>query len=124
MKLNEQELCAVIKMAKAMTMADGSIDLSEVKVLRKELMRLGVPDSNVESVLEKADVLTPAGALFSIAAMDEEKKRYVAALLGTILIIDGDVDDDELKLWRFTSEICSLPTMSIGEAVLYLDNWA
>ena len=56
--------------------------------------------------------------------MDEEKKRYVAALLGTILIIDGDVDDDELKLWRFTSEICSLPTMSIGEAVLYLDNWA
>ena len=97
MKLNEQELCAVIKMAKAMTMADGSIDLSEVKVLRKELMRLGVPDSNVESVLEKADVLTPAGALFSIAAMDEEKKRYVAALLGTILIIDGDVDDDEVK---------------------------
>ena len=111
-------------MAKTMILADGSVDLSELKVLRKELMRLGVPDSNVQSVLEGADALTPTAALFSIAAMDEEKKRYVAALLGTILIIDGDVDDDELKLWRFTSEICSLPTMSIGEAVLYLDNWA
>ena len=74
MKLNEQELCAVTKMAKTMILADGSVDLSELKVLRKELMRLGVPDSNVQSVLEGADALTPTAALFSIAAMDEEKK--------------------------------------------------
>ena len=77
MKLNEQGLCAVTKMAKTMILADGSVDLSELKVLRKELMRLGVPDSNVQSVLEGADALTPTAALFSIAAMDEEKKRYV-----------------------------------------------
>ena len=51
----------------------------------------------------------------SIANMDSNKKRFVAALLGIIMAADGNIDEKELALWRLVSSMCNLPTMNLTE---------
>ena len=44
----------------------------------------------------------------------------MAAYLGTIMAVDGDINDREMALWKLLSQICGLPTMTVADAVSYL----
>lgn len=61
-------------------------------------------------------------AIALIAGMDDERKKYVASYLGTIMAADGDIDDRELVLWQLVSTLCDLPTMSVGDAISNMKN--
>jgi hypothetical protein len=54
--------------------------------------------------------------------MNAEEKRYVTAFLGTLICVDGDIQDSEMKLWSLVSALCDLPTMNIMEAVNIMAN--
>ena len=64
--------------------------------------------------------MEPVVAIAIISKMTEEEKRYVAAFLGAIIAIDGDINQEELKIWRIVSTFCELPTMSIADAISYM----
>ena len=122
MNFSKLEMSAIVKMAKAMALADGVIDPKEKIMMANELERFDVPSSDVRTILEIGDSMQPSEAASVINAMNAEQKKYVAAYLGTMIAIDGDIDDTELVLWRFTSTICNLPTMSIAEAIAFMSN--
>ena len=51
--------------------------------------------------------------------MSSPQKTYACSVLGYIVASDGDIDDDEMKVWAEIVEKCQFPDMSIQEA---LDN--
>lgn len=122
MTFNREELTAVFKMAKAMVMADGNVKPSEVAVISRELQRFGVPSNQVEILLEASDNMEASQAIVFIAGMDEERKKYIASYLGVIMASDGDINDNEISLWRLVSTLCGLPTMNIADAISNMAN--
>ncbi len=122
MIFNGQELVAIIKMAKAMVMADGKIEPSEIAVMTREFMRFGVPQNQVDLLLKASDNIEASQAVALVAGMDEERKKYVASYLGVIMAADGDIDDNELALWSLISTLCGLPTMNVLDAINNMKN--
>ena len=122
MQFNGKELTAIAKMAKAMTFADGKVDPNEMKVMALEFIRFGVPQTDLELILNAADAMDSDEAIRIISSFDTERKKYVAAYLGLIMVADKNVDEKELALWKLISTLCSLPTMSIGDALDFMKN--
>lgn len=117
MQFSGKELTAILKMGKAMVMADGQINENEIKVMTNELLRFGVPQDHVELLLKGTDLMEVSEAFALLANLDEERKKYVSSYLGTIMISDGDIDDKEMALWRLISTLCGFPTMNVVDAV-------
>ena len=122
MTFSGNELAAIFRLGKMMANADGRLHKDEMLVLVKELARFGVPGDHIEPLERIGDSMDPSELLGTIAAMKEEQKKYVAAYLGVILAIDGDIDDAEMKLWGLVSTLCGLPKITIKQALEYLDN--
>lgn len=114
------EMAAIAKLALAMAAADGKVEKKELTYIALEMARFGVKDA--DSILKGADEMDPTIALSVVSKMTETEKKYVAAYLGTLMAVDGDIDDKELALWRLTSTLCGLPTMNIKEAVSHIEN--
>ena len=122
MQFSGKELTAILKMGRAMVMADGKIDENEIKVMTTELLRFGIPQDHVAMLLKGTDLMEASEALAVLSGLDEERKKYVSSYLGTIMVSDGDIDDKEMALWRLISTLCSFPTMNIVDAVNNMAN--
>lgn len=113
-------MSAIAKLALAMAAADGNVEKCELSYIALELARFGVKDA--DSILKGADNMEPSVALTIVSQMISDEKKYVAAYLGTLMAVNGEIDDKELALWRLTSTLCGLPTMTIKEAINYIQN--
>ena len=120
MEFNREELMAIAKIANAMIAADGKVDDNEMCSWTLEMERFGVAEKDFRTLYEQSEEVDFVDALGTISKFDEEQKRYVGAFIGTLMAIDGDIDDAELKLWQLVSTFCNLPTMSLGEALEYM----
>lgn len=120
LQFNAMELSAIIKLAKVMAAADGHTDVMEIAVMANEAKRFGIPKDDFKMILSTSDAMEPSDSIMMVKAMDTKRKKYVAAYLGCIMAIDGDIDDKELAFWQLVSTLADLPTMSINEAVNYM----
>lgn len=120
MDFNRDELMAIAKIANAMIAADGKVEENEMSSWTLEMERFGIAEAEFRTLYKQSEELDFVNALSVISNFDEERKRYVGAFLGTLMAIDGDIDDAELKLWQLVSTFCDLPTMSLGEALAYM----
>ena len=109
------EMAAITKLALAMAAADDKVEKSELAYIALELARFGVKDA--DPILKGADEMDPTIALSIVANMKPKEKKYVAAYLGTLMAVNGDIDEKELSLWKLTSSLCGLPTMNITETI-------
>lgn len=116
MELNRLQLAAAVKAGKAMAAADGKIDPEELKVIAIGLQEFGIVGDETKLILSLADAMEPATMLATLAAMNEDQKKFVCGYLSTIMICDGDIDEAEMKLWQLTSTLAGFPTMTIAEA--------
>lgn len=116
MELNRLQLAAAVKAGKAMAAADGRIDPEELKVIAIGLSEFGIVGDETELILSLADAMEPATMLATLAAMNDDQKKFVCGYLSTIMICDEDIDDAEMKLWQLTSALAGFPTMTIAEA--------
>lgn len=117
MRLTDNELAAIIHLAKAMAAADGKVESIELLVIARELSRFGVDSSKSNTLLTRSDTMEFSSAIATVSNMSVDNKRYVTAYLGTLMCVDGEVSDSEKALWSFVSLLCGLPTMSIKEAL-------
>ena len=112
------EMSAIAKLALAMAGADGKVDKSELTYIALEMARFGVKDA--DPILKGADEMDPTIALSIVSKMTPKEKKYVAAYLGTVMAVDGNINEKELSLWRLSSTLCGLPTMNIQEAINHI----
>lgn len=122
MYFSYDEKRAVYCIAKAMVLADNNVDRNEMQVLVQEMRRMGCSQDELIQIEESNSSIKPTVALARISEMSSEKKRYVCAFLGAMMIVDGDVDESEKKLWGLVSAFCDFPEMTVGEAVKYMAN--
>lgn len=55
--------------------------------------------------------------------MDYDQKRHFAAFIGSIILADGKLTDEELEYWKNLSAATNLPVMTIQEAAeIFLSN--
>lgn len=112
------EFAAITKMVFAIVNADDKVDNKEIRYIATEMARFGITESS--TILKMAEEMETSKAVGTIAALDDERKRYVSAYLGTTMIIDGEIDEKELALWRLITSLCSLPQMTVKEAIEYI----
>jgi uncharacterized membrane protein YebE (DUF533 family) len=122
MTFKKIEFAAIVKLAIAMAGADGVVAENEKKAIALELARFGVSESDLPLLLATAQAMKPTDELLIVNNMNDEQKKYVAAFLGTLMAVDGEIAEDEMKLWRLTSTLCGLPTMNVAEAIQYMTN--
>lgn len=120
LSFSRKEMTAIIQIAGAMAGADGVAHPNEVKMMTIEAQRFGIEEVDFKRLLSEASSMDISEALSEIATMNDAQKYYVCAYLGTLMAIDGDIDDKEKALWQLMSTICKLPTMSIANAIAYM----
>ena len=122
MTFEQKEFAAIVRLAISMAAADGVFAENEKKAIALELARFGVSESNMPSLFAAAQAMDPADCMITVSNMRTGQKEYVAAFLGTLMMIDGEIADSEMKLWKLTSTLCGLPTMSVADALNYMAN--
>lgn len=122
MQFSHLELSAIVKAAQGMIAADGRVDDSETRILALEITKFGVQPDQLKSMIELATAMEPSLMLAVLGAMNDSQKRYVCGFLASIMVIDGDIDDAEMKFWQMTSTYIGCPRMSLEEALKYWSN--
>ncbi len=117
MTLNSEQLAAIYKLAITMVAADGKVYKSELDCVVLELLKFGVSPEQEKNLRILAESMEPAKAIEIVSGLNSEAKKYVASFLGTIMAVDGNIDEKEHILWVFVSSACKLPRMSVGEAI-------
>ena len=122
LSFNRREMMAILKMAGAMAGADGRAHPNEVKMMINECLRFGIDAEESSKLLSQSTNMDGSEALATIAIMTDAQKRYVCAYLGSLMAIDGNIDDNERTMWQLVSTLCKLPTMTISDALEYMAN--
>ena len=119
MKLKEKELIAITHLAFYIISADGIAIEEEYSAIGTELLTFGLNTESIVSTIEAANDMTLEEAVAICRTMSAPQKTYACSVMGYIVASDGDIDDDEMKVWAEIVEKCDFPDMSIQDA---LDN--
>ena len=119
MKLKEKELIAITHLAFYIISADGIATEEEYSAVSTELLTFGLETEEIVKTIEETNDMTLEEAVAICRTMSSPQKTYACSVLGYIVASDGDIDDDEMKVWAEIVEKCQFPDMSIQEA---LDN--
>lgn len=119
MKLKEKELIAITHLAFYIISADGIATEEEFSALSTELLTFGLDAGEIASAINAANDMTLEEAVAICRTMNAPQKTYACSVMGYIVASDGDIDDDEMKVWQEIVERCGFPDMSIQDA---LDN--
>ncbi len=111
---------AIYCIARAMVLADDEVVVNEMKALATGMSMIGSTPEELMDFENSNESFEPSDAVTHIAGFNSEKKEFVCAFLGTLIVVDGDVDANELRLWGLTTYFCDLPTMSISDAMEYM----
>ncbi|MBQ9436562.1 MAG: TerB family tellurite resistance protein [Bacteroidales bacterium] len=122
LSFSRREMMAILKMAGAMAGADGRAHPNEVKMMINECLRFGIDAEESSKLLSQSTNMDGSEAMATIAIMTDAQKRYVCAYLGSLMAIDGNIDDNERTMWQLVSTLCKLPTMTISDALEYMAN--
>ena len=91
-------------------------------MIKMESERFGLTPEILTSFMLRGNEMEFDNAISIISKFDAEQKKYVCAYLATIMASDGDIDENEMKLWRLVSLLCGFPQMGVREAVTYITN--
>lgn len=124
MTFSQNEMVAILKLAKLMAVADGKVTNDERVTIFADLASFGVASNSLQStMLEKmADEMESTEAITIVANMTTEEKKYVCGYMAAVMAADGDIDAKEQALWTLVSTLASFPTMNIAEAITFWKN--
>ena len=122
MDLKGIELTAMLSAGMILSNADDHVTDEEKGILIKELASFNVTDTEAEIYLKVAIDMTVDQTVDILKAMSYEAKKYACGYLGAVMLVDGDVDENEMESWRVFSEACHFPTMTLGEALNFWKN--
>lgn len=117
MTLNGLQLAAMLKLAVAMTRADGKVSDEEVTLQTVEFASFGVSGQQAKDILSAMGTLEYGQAIAIVSAMSIDQKKYVTGFLAAIMAADGQIVESEMDMWRLISTLASLPQMTVGEAL-------
>ncbi len=121
MTFSGKEMAALLRAAKMMALADGTMTSDEKDVMIADLKCFGVQIDTLQSVVieKQADEMDGAEVIKTLSNLNLEQKKYACGYLAAVMTADGDIAKKETDLWSLISLLASFPTMSIAEAIAY-----
>ena len=116
LQFTKKELTAIVNLASNMIAADGKIDDAELFSFTIEMQRIGVEEYQIKSLMADAQAMQSSEVISVVSNLKTNEKKYVAAFLGYLMSVDGNIDNTEMKLWKFASILCNLPLMNVTKA--------
>lgn len=116
MEFSKIEKISILNLAVTMAYIDGKMTESEQNALFIPTKTFGDTEADFKALMVEAQKIKATNSVAVVAQMNDEKKMYAAAYLGTIVAADDHVDNAELKLWKLITNICELPTMTATAA--------
>ena len=117
MQFSGLELSAIVKLAVAIAASDGNVAEQEKAAISLELLKFGVDENSVNTLVLGAQAIEYKDALTIVTLMNDTQKKYVAAFLAVIIAADGEILEAEVRVWSLISVLCGLPNMTIGEGI-------
>ena len=108
-----KEKAAIVRVALAMGVVDGNADDKETALSALIFIKLGIG----EYEMDLAGKLTSEQLKSIISSMTYEEKNFVCSFLAMLIVIDGEITADEIKLWKVMSSKFNFPPMSLQEAI-------
>lgn len=116
LQFTKKELTAIVNLASNMIAADGKIDDAELFSFTIEMQRIGVEEYQIKRLMADAQAMQSSEVISVVSNLKTNEKKYVAAFLGYLMSVDGNIDNTEMKLWKFASILCNLPLMNVTKA--------
>lgn len=116
MEFSKIEKVSILNLAITMAFIDGIMTESEQDALLIPTKTFGDTELDFKVLMNEAKKIKSTNSVAVVSQMDDEKKMYAAAYLGTIIAADDHIDKAELKLWKLITNICDLPTMTASAA--------
>ena len=111
------ELAAMVKLGLAMARVDGRVDDNENAAIAFELVGFGVSEDKIESILVAAEAMSATDAIVALSSMSSIKQKYATGYFAVIMAADGQIEDEELKLWKLICTLANFPGMTVSEAL-------
>ena len=99
-----QQKIAILRILLDIVHADGVIDAREMFFFNELKELFGLDDSDYEIVKEKNSLL----ALAQIKEFTEEQKMGFALYMSKMIVVDDDINENEVAIYRVVSEFCGI----------------
>lgn len=99
-----QQKIAMMRILLDIIHADGYIDAREQHFFNELKQLLDLEEADHESVKECNSLL----ALLQIREFSEEQKMGFALYMSKMIVVDGDINDNEVAIYNVVNEFCSL----------------
>lgn len=121
---DKKQIAAIYRVADMMVKADGRIFPEELATIEDSMKKLGVTSPvEFQEIKQNSSLMDDASVYVILSRLEMEQKRFVTSMLGTIISSDGDIDDNELQLWRCVTDECQFPYMSNRQAIEIYNNY-
>lgn len=120
MQFTGKELASLMKMAFCIADADGKLEEGEKEVLKFGMQEFGLDNDACVTCIQVAQGMEVADAVGTLAAMDENQKKYACGYLAAVMASDGSLDKSEISMWQLICTMAQFPGMSFQDA---LDFW-
>ena len=124
MDFNIREIKAMTTIAVYAAAIDGEFDKSEMMVVAEHICALVNSKEEAIVLVEEAKKnMSFEEAVEICKIMSMLEKRYLCALIGSVILADGIITNSELEFWRRLTSVVDLPIMSLEEAAqIYVAN--
>ena len=111
MRVTLETLAAIYRLSKHLIFADDDPSDAEIEKIVKFLSNFEGLDVNAQQQIVEygTEHLDDTQAVKLIAALDDDAKQEVANLFAQIVLADGELTEDEKKLYWQIQELCGLP---------------
>lgn len=110
MTVTFETLSAIYRIAKYFIYADGEMSDEEVKPLFDFFQTFpDIDKQKLDFIMKTGDEMADARAVELIAGLDADGKQQMANLFAKIICVDGQLTDDEKRLFFRVRDLCDLP---------------
>lgn len=102
--LNYKDKIAILKLLSEIVYADNIVQDSEVTYMKEVVKSFGLNENYKSDV----DDLMTLDALSIIRELSIEQKREVSKMMGKMIVVDGDINYNEVKLYNYFCQSCNI----------------
>lgn len=101
---NYQQKIAMMRILLDIIHADGRIDAREIFFFNQLKKKFELPEDSHKDLDEKNSLM----ALAQIKLFDEEQKAFFADLMGTMIVVDEDINANEVLIYDIVREFACI----------------
>ena len=117
MTVTFETLSAIYRIAKYFVYADGDMTEDEIKPMFDFFQTFpDIDKEKLDFIMDSGEKMTDARAIELISGLDADGKQQMANLFAKIICADGNLTDDEKRLYFRVRDLCDLPDPQSDES--------